>query len=149
MCGERMKYMRYCTSSFCLIISWDLKSIWCSLQLNCESLQKRGSELFHTYGPCARTIINLCLESSREEDHGKSIERAANHVAKNGSTVMASIKDLDFGVDDTPSSLIFIRPESKEKRNIATVYIPTRFLINALTSAAADLNNLELHKLFL
>jgi hypothetical protein len=88
------------------------------------------------------------LDSSLEEDHGKNIERAAKHIAKNSSTVIGSIKNLDFGADDTLSSLIFIRPESKEKRNIAAVYIPTIFLINALTSAAADLNNLELHQLF-
>jgi hypothetical protein len=119
-----------------------------SSQLNPEKSQKLGTQFFNKYGPCVRTIINLCLESWREEDHCNNIKTAAKHVAKNGSTVVGSIKDLDFGSDDVSSSLIFIRPESSEKRNIATVYIPTRFLINALTSAAANLNNLELHKLF-
>jgi hypothetical protein len=139
--------MLYCRSSLRVTISWELNHIWGSSQLNPEWLQ-RGAVLFDKYGPCARTIIDICLAPHKEKAHNNRIKTAAKYVAKNGSTVMDSIKDLDFGSDATLSSLVYIRPESNENRDLIMIFIPTAFLIGELTFVATYLNHLELHKLF-
>jgi hypothetical protein len=106
--------------------------------------------LFDTYGPCARTILNLYRHPEDEHLQLNLVADATSHIAHGGIALLNSLHTLNFPstLNQTPSSLIFVRPFSKENRSQTKLFIPTLFLEKKLALAIAEVDNAQLQTVF-
>ncbi|KAI0695710.1 hypothetical protein BC835DRAFT_1519787 [Cytidiella melzeri] len=145
---HRWKEWKKQTCAFLYIMDvWttdEIRAVLVKLKLN----DAHGVEIMNKYGPCARTVVLLVKRPSEEASFMATIAKAASHVAAKVSDVMEAFDNLDISSQNTPSSLLFFRPVSRDERNLSKTYIPTAYFVTTLAHALIKRKNAEQNMFF-
>ena len=91
--------------------------------------------LYHwTWGPCARTCVNLVRGRLKVEKHLSNVSSAADKFALSPQTLLGLVREFD--ADEVSHALIFVRPMADSRGQIRAE-IPTRHLSGILALAVA------------